>query len=146
MEEIPDVFTRTQAQNKDLQRELKNATNQLIGFEAAQLHESTTSNHGMKVITRIFRGRDLNDLKLLASKLTGENHVVALLGSSGERASVVFARSADLEQDMNALLKSTLEALGGRGGGQPSLAQGSAPADEAALFAALAEAEKSVNA
>jgi alanyl-tRNA synthetase len=146
MDEIPDTFSRTQEQVKTLQRDLKAATSQLISFEATQLLENAAQQGEMRVITSVFPGRDMNDLKLLASKLTAEKQVVALLGSTGERANIVFSRSADLIHDMNALLKSTLETLGGRGGGQPTLAQGSAPADETALMAALAEAAAHITA
>jgi alanyl-tRNA synthetase len=47
-----------------------------------------------------------------------------LLGSGGERTALVFARSASVEADMAAWLRQAAGRLGGKGGGQPDLAQG----------------------
>jgi len=63
-------------------------------------------------------------VKLLASKICSRPGTVALLADEGDQLRVVFARSADITADMNALLKKTLERFGGRGGGRPNLVQG----------------------
>jgi alanyl-tRNA synthetase len=41
-----------------------------------------------------------------------------------ETARLVFARSANLSADMNALMRAACERLGGRGGGKPDFAHG----------------------
>jgi alanyl-tRNA synthetase len=55
-----------------------------------------------------------------------------LAGVGAERTHLVFARSADGKVDLNAgaLLQDVAKRLGGKGGGRPFLAQGSAPASE----------------
>lgn len=68
---------------------------------------------------------DAQLLKELASKLIEQPGVVALLGAAaGTRANFVFARSADVEADMGALLRRAAAASGGKGGGRPDFAQG----------------------
>ena len=58
------------------------------------------------------------------------------------KAFLGYARSADLKQDMNALLKTTLATLAnGRGGGQAQMAQGGGSASPGEIDAALTAAE-----
>jgi alanyl-tRNA synthetase len=71
-----------------------------------------------------FKNRGIERVKLLASKICSRPGTVALLADEGDQLRVVFARSADIPADMNALLKKTLERFGGRGGGRPNLVQG----------------------
>ncbi len=57
----------------------------------------------------------------------------------------MLARSEGLTQDMNALLKTALATINGRGGGTPNMAQGGGvPATTEQLNAALAGAVQSL--
>ena len=76
------------------------------------------------VVRAVFEGRDGAELRGLADQIVRIRPAVALLASRGAKVQLVFARSADLEHDMNARLKSVLAAHGGRGGGRPEMAQG----------------------
>jgi alanyl-tRNA synthetase len=50
---------------------------------------------------------------------------VALLGSTqGGKATVIFARAADVTMHCGNLLRSSLQQFGGGGGGRPDFAQG----------------------
>ena len=78
---------------------------------------------------------DAGLLKEAASKLIESAGIVALLGArAGERCNFVFARSADLNCAMGALMAKALKPLGGKGGGRPDFAQGGGPME--ALYAA----------
>jgi alanyl-tRNA synthetase len=67
----------------------------------------------------------MNALRGLASKVAAAPGMVVLFGSAGDKASFVFARSADVNKDMGSLFKLAIAQLsGGRGGGSPSMAQG----------------------
>ena len=96
----------------------------MVEYEAAKLLTEAQNNNGYSLITAVFEGRDAGELRLLASRLTTGNSVVALLGTADEKAQMIFARSADLHFNMGALLKDAATQLGGRGGGQPAFAQG----------------------
>jgi len=66
---------------------------------------------------------------------------VALLGLRAEKTQLIFARADGLNVDCAALLREALAPHGGRGGGQPALAQGGLPNPaqlEEALSAAIA--------
>jgi hypothetical protein len=80
-------------------------------------------------------------------RLTDEPKVIDLLGSSGAKANLVFARSSDVDQDMKALLMPALKVIGSeKGGGDARLAQGGGvPASEELIEKALREAEKNLS-
>jgi alanyl-tRNA synthetase len=91
---------------------------------------------GRAVICQRLDGRDAEALRFLAQRLA-EGGAVALLGSEYEgKAQMVFACDKGVPLDMNATLKAVLPLVGGRGGGQKSLAQGGG-AEVAGLTAAL---------
>ena len=63
-----------------------------------------------------------------ARELTRDPHAVALLSCPGKNGNaLLFARGAEAELDMAALMRQ----CGGKGGGKPDLAQGSASDGEA---------------
>jgi len=103
---------------------LKDLREQLVGYEAERLLNEAPNDKGYKLICASFDGRDAGELRLLASRLAAGENVVALLGAAGEKSQLIFARSANLMFDMGALLKNAATQLGGRGGGQPAMAQG----------------------
>jgi alanyl-tRNA synthetase len=109
---------------------------ELTEFQAARLLSEAVPSNGRKLVVRVFADRDLTFIRLLAQKLTRlEENVVALLATT-EQVALVFAQSKGMPFDMGALLKETLTALGGRGGGSKDMAQGGAPKSEG-LAAAL---------
>src|SRR5205823_3745233 len=89
----------------------------------------------VRVVRRSYTDRSLDELRALA-KAIAANGCLALLGLRAEKVQLVFARAEGLEIDCGALLRATLAPFGGRGGGQPGLAQGGLP-DAAQLEAAL---------
>ena len=92
------------------------------------------------MVRRVFEEADADYLRLLASKLVGEPGVQVLLVSR-VGGHVVFAQSAGLPTDMNALLREAVQAAGGKGGGTRDFAQGSVP-DAVALEAILHRASE----
>ncbi|HXY10963.1 MAG TPA: DHHA1 domain-containing protein [Terriglobales bacterium] len=98
---------------------------ELADFWAARLVAEPPPHQGTILIVRIFPDQDLGFIKLLAQKLTKQTPgVVALLGTTREPPSLVFAQSAGQPFDMGALMKEVLSRLGGRGGGSKEMAQG----------------------
>lgn len=122
--EVPDNVAKLRAELKTAQTTLKELREQLVEYEAAKLLAEATEQNGYKLITASFDGRDTGELRLLVSRLASNQSVVVLMGTTGEKAQLLFARSADLTFNMGALLKEAVTQLGGRGGGQPNFAQG----------------------
>jgi alanyl-tRNA synthetase len=113
-------------ENKDLHRRVRALEEIAAGVEAGQLLEATPANKvGTRIILRTFNDRDPESLKRLALAVIAHPQTIALLGSrDNDTARLVFARSADVPGDMNALMKQACELLDGRGGGKVDLAQG----------------------
>lgn len=122
--EVPDNVAKLRTDLKAAQTNLKELREQLVEYEVVKLLAEATKTKGYALITASFDGRDAGELKLLASRLAESGSVVVLMGTSGDKAQLIFARSADLAFNMGALLKEAVGELGGRGGGQPAFAQG----------------------
>jgi alanyl-tRNA synthetase len=123
-EDTPEAVTRIKDDLQTAQRALKAATNQLLSYEAAKLIAENPPHNGIRMIKMAFENRDVNEVRMLASSLIENTETIALLGTSGEKAQIFLARSADLSYNMNDYLKPVLEVIGARGGGQPGFAQG----------------------
>ena len=96
---------------------------------------STAEEHGpVKFITAFMGGVDVKSLKATAEALTAENPVFALLAAQdGDTLAFVFAQQKGLtEHKVNVWLKELLDEVGGRGGGNQILAQGTLPYSDAA--------------
>jgi alanyl-tRNA synthetase len=144
-EEAAAAASRSQDENKNLQRRLR-ASEELaaraearelleessaggIGVDGAGVDVSDAEGRGrVRLVARVFEGREAEDLRRLASAVAAHAGAVALLGSRDESAArLVFARAPDAPGDMSALLREACRALEGRGGGRPDLAQGGGP-------------------
>ncbi|MFL6215345.1 MAG: alanyl-tRNA editing protein [Blastocatellia bacterium] len=133
----PELVARTLQESKSLKKRIRDLLEITIEVEAAQMLAEATPASGFKLVQRMFEGRDIEEVRLLASKITQAAPSVALLGTRDAGAArLVFARSASLDQNMGQLLAEACQLLGGRGGGRPDLAQGGGP-DAAKLEAAL---------
>lgn len=112
-----------QSQKRELQ-----LLEELAAFKAAEiLRNASPDSAGRKWIVEIFDDRDAAFVKLLAQKATRNGSAIALLASSQDPPTVVFARSSDVPGDLGTLLRELVTAAGGRGGGGKDFAQGGVP-------------------
>lgn len=124
----PELVDRTIHENKALKKRVRELVELAMSAEAAEMLSAATASVGFKVVQAVFDARDLEEVRMLASKIVQREPSVALLATKdNEAARLVFARSASLAQNMGQLLAEACEALGGRGGGKPDLAQGGGP-------------------
>ena len=124
-EEAESSVARLLDENKLLSRRTRESPGLVATVEAHELIEAAEPVGGARIVSRVFEDRDVEELKLLAHRLVDCDNVVALLASKeGGTARLVFARSANLSADMNALMRTACERLGGRGGGKSEFAQG----------------------
>jgi alanyl-tRNA synthetase len=130
-------------ENRELRSRLNRATEALLEMEALSLTGEARAVAGLKVILRVFRNREVKEVKLLAEKLTSESAVVALLGVAADSAALIFSCSRGLGIDMRELMALASPLVGGKGGGGPAFAQGGGPKVER-LQEALEKAEEAL--
>jgi alanyl-tRNA synthetase len=132
-EEVPEAIQRLQADAKQAAKHTLKLTNELAQYQAAQLITQTPVEDGLRLIQLQLHAAnqvDASYAKLLASKIAGQTkQTVAILGWKPEDAAtpatVVLSCGRDLDLDCGTVLRTTLAAHGGRGGGSKDMAQGS---------------------
>jgi alanyl-tRNA synthetase len=126
-DDAPSLAAHMLQENKELNRRVRTLEEVAASVEAQNLlGNATVRADGTRVVAETFDAKDVEVLKKIAHSLTAANpRVIALLGSRDkEFARLVFARSADITDDMNALMKQACAILDGKGGGRPDIAQG----------------------
>lgn len=127
----PDLVARAMQENKALKKRVRDLLELATTAEALQMLAGATPQGEFKIVKAAFEGRDLEEVRLLASKIIQSEPAVALLGTKDASAArLVFARSSSLTQNMGQILSEACQLLGGRGGGKPEMAQGGGPAVE----------------
>jgi alanyl-tRNA synthetase len=105
-------------------QDLQQARKRIEDLESELLeHEAAAFPVRDGIAVAMFKGRGIDALKMLASRIAKRPGTVVLLADQSDQLRVVFARSADSTVDASALLKKTIEKFGGKGGGRPDLSQ-----------------------
>jgi alanyl-tRNA synthetase len=129
--ELPQQVRKSLDEIKSLRKQLEQSRQELAAAFAESMLAAAGESNGCKLIVRNFPDRDLAFIKLLAQKLTRQcSTAVALLATTLEKPTLVFAQSPGLPFDMAMLMKETTAKLGGGGGGSKDMAQGGAPTAE----------------
>jgi alanyl-tRNA synthetase len=122
---VPGLVQRSLDQNRDLQRQVDALTEQLIGYEVAGLLAGAQAVGHVRSVQKVYSDRSVDALKQTAALLRAQPQTLALLATvAGGKLSLVFGRSDDVPLHAGNLLRDTLKAFGGSGGGRPEIAQG----------------------
>ena len=130
---VAGAVLRLQAEARALVKERQRLREELAESHAVQLAVEERIEHGLRLVCRVFRDRDVEFVKLLAAKLLqAVPHTAAVLVSTvGEMPSVVVASNVApgtrTSQGCDALLREVLEPYRLRGGGTAELAQAQVP-------------------
>jgi alanyl-tRNA synthetase len=136
--ELPAAVERLSSELTQARRALTVYRERDLDEEAQRLLQSATTSIGaVKVVHAAFDGRAIDDVKGLALRLTGASGVVALLGATGTRTQLVFARSEDVSLNLKPLFDAALVALGGGKGGGSRVLMGSGAAVDAEFLRKL---------
>ena len=132
--ELDQSVERLQAEAKQLRQYLRRAHKRLLKMEANELARTAVVHEPYHVVWKVWErqgnllGKPPDELRALAQELAQRPGMVALLVSIEERTHLCFARAEGTDLDVATLLREACAQLGGKGGGRPHLAQGSAPA------------------
>ncbi|MGC9393602.1 MAG: alanyl-tRNA editing protein [Anaerolineae bacterium] len=129
-DEVPQAVIRLQEELQTTRRALKKTRDRLLEFEADRLWEAAPEVADIRRIGIHWTDRPFAEARAIAGRLRERPHTLLLLVvSEDDGVRLVCARSDDLPHiDASAILRDVVQALGGRGGGSPSIAQGGTPA------------------
>lgn len=138
VDDVPQLVSKQQQALRNAEKELQVQREALLQWQARDLlaiaeiieyapHHALQGRelNRLRLVTQLLSDSEAALLQKLASMLTDEPNVVALLGCVQRgKAMVVFARSPDVSLHMGTLLRDVLKQFGGGGGGRPDFAQG----------------------
>jgi alanyl-tRNA synthetase len=136
--ELPAAVERMQSDAKQARKAIARLQSELAVHEAARLVGVSPTVDGVRRVAHVVDGWDTAGLKAIASAITGNPGVSAVLVGTAAPLALVIARSSDVALDANALLQQLLKRFGGRGGGKPELAQGAGLVGDAQEIVAAA--------
>ena len=122
--EMVQAVTRILENGKSLDKSLEQAREQLLQYEAQEWRRTNyDENH---VISRVFQNRSIQELQKLARMITMEDDAALVLAVSENenRLQLVCARGNSRSENMKNLIVNALSLINGKGGGNPSFAQG----------------------
>lgn len=123
--QVPTLIERNMGQIKELQQQLHELQETLLAAEAVQLLATAPVLNGYRLLTRLFTAQDVNTVKRLAGQIQQQPKTLCLFSVlQAEKATLLFARSADVPVHMGNLLRDVLQEIGGKGGGRADFAQG----------------------
>jgi alanyl-tRNA synthetase len=132
---------------KNLEKEVKKAQSGQIDIDAL-VRQAKNFSHKNGSAKLVMADLELDDREVLAQitdhlKNKVQTGVVIVVGKGAEAHPMIVSVSKDLNPDVAAgtLLKELAQIMGGKGGGRPDFAQGSAP-DRSKLKEAFAKAEQ----
>ncbi|CAA0083031.1 alanine--tRNA ligase [Zhongshania aliphaticivorans] len=139
-EKIGDKVQQLLIQQKQLEKELSALKGKLASSAGNDLMSQVEEINGVKVLVTKLDGADAKSLRDTADQLKNKlgSGVLLLAADEGEKVSLVAGVTKDLIDRFKAgdIMKLAAEAVGGKGGGRPDMAQGGGT-DSAAIPAAL---------
>jgi alanyl-tRNA synthetase len=120
---LPEISEKLLQERSALARDNQKLHEQILEMEAAGLLVNTKKTAtGAAIVRRVFAGRNLETIKLLAHKLSANPRTCAVLAT--DSCQFVIARSTDLTGNCGEAVRQVTARFGGKGGGKPELAQG----------------------
>jgi alanyl-tRNA synthetase len=136
-DETPDLVAAQFEAARDADKLRRKLEADLAQYRGRELYAATAPDEAgvRRVVQRLPSGSSskMEELRAIAQSVTAQPKAVfiAVLDSTAEPPAVLLAVSADGGIDAGKVLKAALTQAGGRGGGNPRLAQGSLPNREA---------------
>ncbi|MGH9631579.1 MAG: alanine--tRNA ligase-related protein, partial [Bryobacteraceae bacterium] len=137
---LADENQRLLAQQKNLEKQIEQFKTRFAQSQAGELESSVRTLKGVKVLSAKVQGLDREQLRALADSLRSKlgSAIVVLATSEDSKVAIISAVTKDLTSRVHAgkLVGSIAQAVGGKGGGRPDMAEAGG-SDPAALPGAL---------
>src|SRR5688572_20995059 len=126
LSDLPRLTEKSLQDRSALVRENARLREQALEHEARELALQAERTTGFLLVKKGCPEHSLDDLKMLAQKITAQPGHLVILFSLQESAQAVVARSADLAGDCGIAVTTSTKKHGGKGGGRKELAQAGA--------------------
>jgi alanyl-tRNA synthetase len=126
LDEVEDAVRRVREQEEAARKRLRTVMETLLAYEAHDLLTRAELAGATPMVHLVRDDLSLDEARTLARVVTGGGGLI-VLGISGEKAQLLVGRPSDHSLDCGKLVREVLAAFGGRGGGQPAIAQGGIP-------------------
>jgi alanyl-tRNA synthetase len=147
--ELVEHLEKILAQQRTLEKQMEQMKAQIAQAQASRVESDARDIKGIKVLAASVAGLDRGQLRTLVDSLRNKWKSAVVVLASGEDGSVsiVSAVTKDLTSKVHAgkLASAVAQAVGGKGGGRPDMAEAGGK-DTAALPAALADVYSKVEA
>jgi alanyl-tRNA synthetase len=141
-DETVEQVEKILATNRSLEKQVDNMKVQIAQAQAGQLEQNAKDIKGVKVLAGRVEGLDRAQLRALTDSLRNrwKSAVVVLASTDNGNIAIVSAVTKDLTSKVHAgkLLSGVAQAIGGKGGGRPDMAEGGGK-DASGLLGALAD-------
>jgi alanyl-tRNA synthetase len=140
--EIESIILKWRDEKKVSEKRIATLLDEVLTAEAGRLTAAAAEIGPCKVVSALFKDRDVQEVQSLGRKIVSAPGMVAIVGAVTDRVTLFFGRSQDVKADMRELQKAASEVLNARGGGSPNWAQCSS--DKTDLVEVAMEKAKSV--
>ncbi|MBN2149675.1 MAG: hypothetical protein JW726_19965 [Anaerolineales bacterium] len=124
-QELIQAVQRQAEQLKVAQRELQTLLNEKLSLEALHIAVNADALPGYRLALAAFENRPIPELRILADTLKTTPDLITLLATyDGQKISLVVTCGANTGISAQELLRRQVAPINGRGGGDPSIAQG----------------------
>ncbi|MEA3408455.1 MAG: DHHA1 domain-containing protein [Chloroflexota bacterium] len=125
VDELPGAVERLEEAEAAARREARALRTRVLDLELPSLLDKAEPVEGLRVLHRLLEDHDAGNMRYIARNLVeGQESVVVLLAVTDPAPQICFACSSDVDVDMPSLLRDAAAPYGGRGGGEPHIAQG----------------------
>jgi alanyl-tRNA synthetase len=139
-EHIPHLVRKQSEELRTAVKSIEKLTRKVAEYRARDFWQSTPERDGRRTIRATFGSDEDVEAKMIAHAIAALPSCRALIAVRGQPAVLYFAQSEDGDSDMGSILRKTVEAFAGKGGGTRNFAQGGG-LDATQLEQALAYAE-----
>lgn len=126
-----DKIDSVLAESKEMKAELESIKKQSLNKESGNLIETAKEVNGVKLITKLFEGVEIADIRIISDELKAENDnlIMVFATSVNGKGSIIVSMTKDVVAKgfhSGKLVKEVAQIAGGNGGGKPDMAQAGA--------------------
>jgi len=123
LSEVPARVEKQIQETRQLRNTLQGKNKMLAGLLGKELYGRAEPRPRGRIVKQLFEDEEMEFLKMLAQALLSQGNCVALLGSGGGQAILLFAQSDSLPGDLRQILNACCPLIEGKGGGTRTLVQ-----------------------